>query len=66
MINFDKIYFEIETILQEQNELLLIEFVSIKKNKTPKEIYLWCSENLKSVNHEKLLDVLRDFYYSVR
>lgn len=66
MINFDKIYFEIETILQEQNESLFAEFVSMKKSKTPKEIYLWCSENLKSINHERLIQVLTDFYYSVR
>ena len=66
MIDFDRLYLEIENILQEQDVALSIEFKSMTKNKSPKEVYLWCSANLKSVDHERLRQVLMDFYYSVR
>lgn len=66
MINFDRLYLDIENILQEHDGTLSLEFKALTKSKSPKEVYLWCSSNLNSIDHERLHQVLRDFYYSVR
>lgn len=66
MINFNIFYEEIESILSPVNQEIATEFKRQTLTKQPKEVYLWCSANLKFMGNNRLDEVLRDFYYSVR
>lgn len=66
MINFDQFYNEIETILSPLNQELAKEFKRQTLAKGPKDVYLWCGANLKLIGNDRLSEILKDFYYSVR
>jgi hypothetical protein len=66
MIDFAVYFSEIEKILVYAHPGLAESFRYQLLTKEPREVYSWCSENLKSINNHRLHEILVDFYYSVR
>lgn len=66
MIDFTTYYAEIEDILTSSQPELVDSFRAQVQTKKPKEIYLWCSEKMKTMDNHRLQEILVDFYFSVR